>query len=236
MFKQNSSIESYINMLIKTKDKCEDKIQELENEFNNLPAQSIDVFKKACKMLAIFTMGTVFASIIFAKLSIILSAIIINLILYSSLANNFKKFKSSYNRINTLSNFQTVIEQKIEIFSKANKLNINLKNDFTVEKIFGLEKQYENDIKNICNSNIDQLYQVYQAICDEYKKDNIYSEYLDRKQESYDKYISTQEKSFLTEEDNTIDVQFDFGFFNNQYDYSVNTENQKVKQKTLKKF
>ena len=110
MFKQNSSIESYINMLIKTKDKCEDKIQKLENEFNNLPAQSIDVFKKACKMLAIFTMGTVFASIIFAKLSIILSAIIINLILYSSLANNFKKFKSSYNKINTLSNFQTVIK------------------------------------------------------------------------------------------------------------------------------
>lgn len=40
MFKQNSSIESYINMLIKTKDKCEDKIQKLENEFNNLPAVS----------------------------------------------------------------------------------------------------------------------------------------------------------------------------------------------------
>ncbi len=37
MFNKNNNIESYINMLIKTKDKCEDKIQELENEFNNLP-------------------------------------------------------------------------------------------------------------------------------------------------------------------------------------------------------
>ena len=136
----------------------------------------------------------------------------------------------------TLSNFLMVIEQKIEIFSKANNLNINLKNNFTVEEIFSLEKQYENDINNIYNSNINQIYQDYQVICDEYKKDNIYLEYFERKQESYDKYISTQEKSFLTEEDNTIDEQFDFGFFNNQYDYSVNTENKKVKRKTLKKF
>lgn len=236
MSKQNHNIESYINMLIKTKDKCEDKVEELENEFSNLPTQSIDGFKIKLKMATLFTMGTIFASIIVSKLSIILSAIIINLILYRSLANNFKKFKSSYNKINTLSNFLMVIDQKIEIFSKANNLNVNLKNNFTVEKIFELEKQYENDIKNICSSNTDQLYQVYQAICDEYKKDNIYLEYLDRKQESYDKYISTQEKSFLTEEDNTIDEQLDLGFFNNQYDYSVNTKNQKVKQKTLKKF
>ena len=136
----------------------------------------------------------------------------------------------------TLSNFLMVIEQKIEIFSKANNLNINLKNNFTVEEIFSLEKQYENDINNIYNSNINQIYQVYQVICDEYKKDNIYLEYFERKQESYDKYISTQEKSFLVNEDNAIDEQFDLGFFNNQYDYSVNTENKKVKQKTLKKF
>lgn len=136
----------------------------------------------------------------------------------------------------TLSNFLMVIEQKIEIFSKANNLNINLKNNFTVEEIFSLEKQYENDINNIYNSNINQIYQVYQVICDEYKKDNIYLEYFERKQESYDKYISTQEKSFLVKEDNTIDEQFDLGFFNNQYDYSVNTENKKVKRKTLKKF
>lgn len=136
----------------------------------------------------------------------------------------------------TLSNFLMVIEQKIEIFSKANNLNINLKNNFTVEEIFSLEKQYENDINNIYNSNINQIYQVYQVICDEYKKDNIYLEYFERKQESYDKYISTQEKSFLVKEDNAIDEQFDLGFFNNQYDYSVNTENKKVKQKTLKKF
>ncbi len=136
----------------------------------------------------------------------------------------------------TLSNFLMVIEQKIEIFSKANNLNINLKNNFTVEEIFSLEKQYENDINNIYNSNINQIYQVYQVICDEYKKDNIYLEYFERKQESYDKYISTQEKSFLVKEDNAIDEQFDLDFFNNQYDYSVNTENKKVKQKTLKKF
>lgn len=142
----------------------------------------------------------------------------------------------------TLSNFLMVIEQKIEIFSKANNLNINLKNNFTVEEIFSLEKQYENDINNIYNSNINQIYQiyqvyqVYQVICDEYKKDNIYLEYFERKQESYDKYISTQEKSFLVKEDNAIDEQFDLVFFNNQYDYSVNTENKKVKQKTLKKF
>lgn len=135
----------------------------------------------------------------------------------------------------TLSNFLMVIEQKIEIFSKANNLNINLKNNFTVEEIFSLEKQYENDINNIYNSNINQIYQVYQVICDEYKKDNIYLEYFERKQESYDKYISTQEKSFLVKEDNAIDEQFDLDFFNNQYDYSVNTENKKVKQKTLKK-
>lgn len=74
----------------------------------------------------------------------------------------------------TLSNFLMVIEQKIEIFSKANNLDVNLKNNFTVEKIFSLEKQYENDINNIYNSNINQIYQVYQVICDEYKKDNIY--------------------------------------------------------------
>lgn len=53
-----------------------------------------------------------------------------------------------------LSNFLMVIEQKIEIFSKANNLDVNLKNNFTVEKIFSLEKQYENDINNIYNSNI----------------------------------------------------------------------------------
>ncbi len=64
---------------------------------------------------------------IVSKLSIILSAIIINLILYHSVANNFKKIKSSYNKINTLSNFLTVIDQKIEIFSKANNLNVNKK-------------------------------------------------------------------------------------------------------------
>lgn len=74
----------------------------------------------------------------------------------------------------TLSNFLMVIEQKIEIFSKANNLDVNLKNNFTVEEIFSLEKQYENDINNIYNSNINQIYQVYQVICDEYKKDNIY--------------------------------------------------------------
>ncbi len=110
MSKQNHNIESYINMLIKTKDKCEDKVEELENEFSNLPTQSIDGFKIKLKMATLFTIGTVFASIIVSKLSIILSAIIINLILYRSLANNFKKFKSSYNKINTLSNFLMVID------------------------------------------------------------------------------------------------------------------------------
>lgn len=30
MFNQNNNIESYINMLIKTKDKCEDKIHKLK--------------------------------------------------------------------------------------------------------------------------------------------------------------------------------------------------------------
>ena len=99
-----------------------------------------------------------------------------------------------------------------------------------------MEKQYENDINNIYNSNANQLYQFYQVICDEYKKDNIYLEYLDRKQESYDKYFSTQEKSFLTEENETEDNKPDLGFFNNQYYYSTSDENKKVKQKTLKKF
>lgn len=236
MFKRNNSIESYINMLMKTKNKCEANIEKLKKEFSNLPTQSMDEFKINLSVASMFTMGTVLACIIVANLSVILSAIIINLILYRSIANNFKKFKSRYNKINTLHNFLMVIEQKIEIFSKANNLNINLKNDFTVEEIFKLEKQYENDINNIYNSNKNQLYQFYQVICDEYKKDNIYLEYLDHKQESYDKYFSTQEKSFLTEENETEDNKPDLGFFNNQYYYSASDENKKVKQKTLKKF
>ena len=246
MFNQNNNIESYINMLIKTKDKCEDKIQKLEKEFSNLPfnyttIQSSDVLKDILKDVLkkelIVAFSFTFLSAIVALITgTFLTLFAINLITYCTIIHQFKKSKLSYNKIQTLSNFLMVIEQKIEIFSKANNLGVSLKNNFTVEEIFNLEKQYENDINNIYNSNINQIYQVYQVICDEYKKDNIYLEYFERKQESYDKYISTQEKSFLTEEDNTIDEQFDFGFFNNQYDYSVNTENKKIKQKTLKKF
>lgn len=160
MFNQNNNIESYINMLIKTKDKCEDKIQELENEFSNLPFNYTNIQVKLClkrclkKELIVAFSFTFLSAIVALITGTFLTLFAINLITYCTIIHQFKKSKLSYNKMQNLSNFLMVIEQKIEIFSKANNLDVNLKNNFTVEKIFSLEKQYENDINNIYNSNI----------------------------------------------------------------------------------